>query len=76
MSEIFPQHTWSIIEDLKKKGIQNAEQLIKDVEEDLFDNLDMVHTLIKDYVKTYDIDDFMSWLKLQEKTIEDYKKEK
>ena len=65
----------SIIEDLKKKGIQNPEQLIKDVEEDLFDNLDMVHTLIKDYVKTYDIDDFMSWLECRKKTIEDYKEE-
>ena len=65
----------SIIEDLKKKGIQNPEQLIEDVEEDLFDNLDMVHTLIKDYVKTYDIDDFMSWLECREKTIEDYKEE-
>ena len=75
MSEIFPQNTWSIIEDLKKKGIQNPEQLIKDVEEDLFDNLDMVHTLIKDYVKTYDIDDFMSWLECRKKTIEDYKEE-
>ena len=75
MSEIFPQHTWSIIGDLKKKGIQNPEQLIKDVEEDLFDNLDMVHTLIKDYVKTYDIDDFMSWLECRKKTIEDYKEE-
>ena len=61
----------SIIEDLKKKGIQNPEQLIEDVEEDLFDNLDMVHTLIKDYVKTYDIDDFMSWLECRKKTIED-----
>ena len=75
MSEIFPQHTWSIIKNLKKKGIQNPEQLIKDVEEDLFDNLDMVHTLIKDYVKTYDIDDFMSWLECRKKTIEDYKEE-
>ena len=65
----------SIIEDLKKKGIQNPEQLIEDVEEDLFDNLDMVHTLIKDYVKTYDIYDFMSWLECREKTIEDYKEE-
>jgi len=65
----------SIIEDLKKKGIQNPYQLFKDVEEDLFDNLDMVHTLIKDYVKTYDIDDFMSWLEWREKTIEDYKEE-
>ena len=64
-----------IIENLKKKGVQNPYQLIKDVEEDLFDNLDMVHTLIKDYVKTYDIDDFMSWLEWRKKTIEDYKKE-
>jgi hypothetical protein len=36
----------------------------------------MIHELIKDYVETYDIDDFMSWLEWREKTIEDYKEEK
>ena len=63
----------SIVEDLKKKGIQNINKLFEDVQEDLFTNNDMVHELIKDYVKTYDVDDFMSWLEWRKKTIEDYK---
>jgi hypothetical protein len=66
----------SVIEDLKKKGIQNINKLFEDVQEDLFTNDDMIHELIKDYVETYDIDDFMSWLEWREKTIEDYKEEK
>ena len=73
--EIFPQHTWSIIADLKKEGIQNAEQLIKDVEEYWLDNSDMIHTLIKDYVREYETDDFMSMLSVLNKTIKDYKEE-
>jgi len=63
------------IKDLKKNGIQNINKLFEDVQEDLFTNNDIIHELIKDYVKTYDVNDFMFWLKLQEKNIEDYKEE-
>jgi hypothetical protein len=62
-----------VIEDLKKKGIQNINKLFEDIQEDLFTNDDMVRELIKDYVKTYDVDDFTSWLETQGKNIEDYK---
>ena len=63
----------NVIEDLKKKGIQNTSKLFEDIQEQLFTNIDMVHELIDDHVKTYDVDDVMSWLETQEKNIEDYK---
>ncbi len=33
----------------------------------------MVRELIKDYVKTYDVDDLTFWIETQGKNIEDYK---
>ena len=63
----------NVIEDLKKKGIQNTNKLFEDIEEDLSANPDMVRELIKDHVKTYDVDDCTDWLETQGKNIEDYK---
>ena len=63
----------NVIEDLKKKGIQNTSKLFEDIQEQLFTNIDMVHELIDDHVKTYDVDDVMSWLETQGRNIEDYK---
>jgi len=63
----------NVIEDLKKKGIQNTSKLFEDIQEDLSSNPDMVRELIKDYVKTYDVDDYTDWLETQGKSIEDYK---
>mgnify|MGYP003113463434 FL=1 len=63
----------NVIEDLKKKGIQNTNKLFEDIEEDLSANPDMVRELIKDYVKTYDLDDITSWLEERGINIEDYK---
>ena len=63
----------NVIEDLKKKGIQNTNKLFEDIEEDLSANPDMVRELIKDHVKTYDVDDYTDWLETQGKSIEDYK---
>ena len=62
----------NVIEGLKKKGIQNINKLYEDIEEDLFENPDMVRELIKDYVKTYDVDEIMSWLEERGINIEDY----
>ena len=74
----------NVIEDLKKKGIQNTNKLFEDIEEQLLTNKDMVRELtewvdketmekvIKDHVKTYDVDEVMSWLETQGKNIEDY----
>ena len=63
----------NVIEDLKKKGIQNTTKLFADIEEQLSENTDMVRELIKDYVKTYDVDDLTFWIETQGKNIEDYK---
>ena len=63
----------NVIEDLKKKGIQNTSKLFEDIQEDLSSNPDMVRELIKDYVKTYDLDDITSWLEERGINIEDYK---
>ena len=63
----------NVIEDLKNKGIQNTSKLFEDIQEDLSANPDMVRELIKDHVKTYDVDDVMSWLETQGINIEDYK---
>ena len=63
----------NVIEDLKKKGIQNTNKLFEDIEEDLSANPDMVRELIKDHVKTYDVDDCTDWIETQGKNIEDYK---
>jgi predicted nucleic acid-binding Zn-ribbon protein len=75
----------AVIEDLKNKGIQNTNKLFEDIEEQLLTNKDMVRELtewvdketmekvIKDHVKTYDLDHVMSWLETQGKSIEDYK---
>tara|TARA_R100000781_G_C4029338_1_gene110022 strand:- start:11 stop:223 length:213 start_codon:yes stop_codon:yes gene_type:complete len=63
----------TVIEDLKKKGIQNTSKLFKDIQEELYINDYIVTELIRLYVKTYDIDAVMCWLKTQEKNIEDYK---
>ena len=63
----------NVIEDLKKKGIQNTTKLFADIEEQLSENPDMVRELIKDYVKTYDVDDLTFWIETQGKNIEDYK---
>ena len=63
----------AVIENLKNKGIQNTSKLFEDIREDLFTNIDMVHELIDDHVKTYDVDDVMSWLETQGINIEDYK---
>lgn len=62
----------NVIEGLKKKGIQNINKLYEDIEEDLSANPDMVRELIKDYVKTYDVDEIMSWLEERGINIEDY----
>ena len=63
----------AVIENLKNKGIQNTSKLFEDIQEQLFTNIDMVHELIDDHVKTYDVDDVMSWLETQGRNIEDYK---
>mgnify|MGYP003111489743 CR=1 FL=1 len=63
----------NVIEDLKKKGIQNTNKLFEDIEEDLSANPDMVRELIKDHVKTYDVDDCTDWLEERGINIEDYK---
>tara|TARA_R100000479_G_C6289306_1_gene165962 strand:+ start:71 stop:283 length:213 start_codon:yes stop_codon:yes gene_type:complete len=63
----------AVIEDLKKKGIQNTSKLFEDIEEQLFTNIDMARELIKDHVKTYDVDDCTDWIETQGKSIEDYK---
>ena len=63
----------NVIEDLKNKGIQNTTKLFADIEEQLSANPDMVRELIKDYVKTYDVDDLTFWIETQGKNIEDYK---
>ena len=63
----------AVIEDLKNKGIQNTTKLFADIEEQLSENPDMVRELIKDYVKTYDVDDLTFWIETQGKNIEDYK---
>ena len=63
----------NVIEDLKKKGIQNTNKLFEDIEEDLSANPDMVRELIKDHVKTYDVDDCTDWLEERGVNIEDYK---
>ena len=63
----------AVIENLKNKGIQNTSKLFEDIQEQLFTNIDMVHELIDDHVKTYDVDDVMSWLETQGINIEDYK---
>ncbi len=63
----------AVIKDLKNKGIQNTSKLFEDIQEQLFTNIDMVHELIDDHVKTYDVDDVMSWLETQGRNIEDYK---
>ena len=63
----------NVIEDLKNKGIQNTTKLFADIEEQLSENPDMVRELIKDYVKTYDVDDLTFWIETQGKNIEDYK---
>ena len=63
----------NVIEDLKKKGIQNTNKLFEDIQEDLSANPDMVRELAKDHVKTYDVDDYTDWLETQGKSIEDYK---
>ena len=62
----------NVIEDLKKKGIQNTNKLFEDIREQLFTNDDMVHELIEDHVETYGVDEVMSWLETQGKNIEDY----
>ena len=79
------ENFFAVIENLKNKGIQNTSKLFEDIEEQLFTNEDMVRELtewvdketmekvIKDHVKTYDLDDVMSWLETQGKSIEDYK---
>ena len=63
----------AVIENLKNKGIQNTSKLFEDIQEQLFTNIDMVHELIDDHVKTYDLDHVMSWLETQGRNIEDYK---
>ena len=75
----------NVIKDLKNKGIQNTTKLFADIEKQLFTNEDMVRELaewvdketmekvIKDHVKTYNLDDVMSWLETQGKSIKDYK---
>ena len=63
----------NVIEDLKKKGIQNTSKLFEDIQEDLFTNDDMTRELIKDHVKTYDVDDCTDWIETQGKSIADYK---
>ena len=63
----------AVIEDLKKKGIQNTNKLFEDIEEDLSANPDMVRELIKDHVKTYDVNDCTDWIETQGKNTEDYK---
>ena len=63
----------NVIEDLKKKGIQNTNKLFEDIQEDLSANPDMVRELIKDHVKTYDVDDCTDWLEERGINIEDYK---
>jgi len=63
----------NVIEDLKNKGIQNTSKLFEDIQEDLSANPDMVRELTKDHVKTYDVNDVMSWLETQGINIEDYK---
>tara|TARA_Y100000593_G_scaffold53941_2_gene100933 strand:- start:1331 stop:1528 length:198 start_codon:yes stop_codon:yes gene_type:complete len=63
----------NVIEDLKKKGIQNTSKLFEDIQEDLSANPDMVRELIKDHVKTYDVDDCTDWIETQGINIEDYK---
>ena len=63
----------SLIEGLKKKGIQNINKLFEDIQEDLSANPDMVRELTEDHVKTYDVDDYTDWLETQGKNIEDYK---
>ena len=63
----------NVIEDLKKKGIQNTSKLFEDIEEDLSANPDMVRELAKDHVKTYDVDDCTDWLEERGINIEDYK---
>ena len=68
-----PTRYMNVIEGLKKKGIQNINKLYEDIEEDLSENPDMVRELIKDYVKTYDVDEIMSWLEERGINIEDYK---
>ena len=63
----------NVIENLKKKGIQNTNKLFEDIQEDLSANPDMVRELIKDHVKTYDVDDCTDWLEERGINIEDYK---
>ena len=63
----------NVIEDLKKKGIQNTNKLFEDIQEDLSANPDMVRELTKDHVKTYDVDDCTDWLEERGINIEDYK---
>ena len=75
----------NVIKDLKNKGIQNTTKLFADIEKQLFTNEDMVRELaewvdketmekvIKDHVKTYNLDDVMSWIETQGKSIKDYK---
>ena len=75
----------AVIENLKNKGIQNTSKLFEDIQEDLLTNKDTVRELtewvdketmekvIKDHVKTYDLDHVMSWLETQGRNIEDYK---
>ena len=75
----------AVIKDLKNKGIQSADKLFEDIQEDLLTNKDMIRELtewvdketmekvIKDHVKTYDLDHVMSWLETQGRNIEDYK---
>tara|TARA_Y100001963_G_scaffold142929_1_gene213115 strand:+ start:1029 stop:1241 length:213 start_codon:yes stop_codon:yes gene_type:complete len=68
-NENFP----TVIKDLKNKGIQNTSKLFEDIREQLFTNIDMVHELIDDHVKTYDVNDCTDWIETQGKNIEDYK---
>ena len=68
-NENFP----TVIKDLKNKGIQNTSKLFEDIREQLFTNIDMVHELIDDHVKTYDVNDCTDWIETQAKNIEDYK---